>query len=280
MDQLESNRKKYKRNIILSFLGCYLFILVGFYTFNIAQHTILFILVAFGAFIPAVYYSYKFKKEYKQIFSEYISKTYPDIEYNPFLKISKEILKTSDIVPLGNRQYSEDAFTYFQNDIKVISYDLKTEKHNKKSTYTLFKGQYIIIEFPRIFDGSHHIEGLNRIQIFDSNYEKIYMEDVEFCNLFKSYTNLPSEFFYIFTPQMIELIKQIRKTYNSDISICVFENQIHLAIDSRIDGFEIKLFDKISEEDFLKGLEIITTIQTIVETLSIDREKYTNTYLT
>ncbi len=78
------------------------------------------------------------------------------------------------------------------------------------------------------------------------------MESIHFNSELKVYAKNDHEAFYILTPHFMEQLLVLDKKYRDKISFSFIYNKLYIAIDNRVDNFDIKSFTLI-DQSFLNS---------------------------
>jgi hypothetical protein len=107
------------------------------------------------------------------------------------------------------------------------------------------------------------------------NYNKVKMEDEEFNKMFKVYTSMEHDAFYLLTPHFIDKIKTLYKQLNAKIMLGFLDNRLHVAIDNGEDSFEYNVLKPINEQEIndsiIKDIKLITDF---VNELNLDNDLF------
>ncbi len=230
----------------------------------------------------------KFNKEYKNIYVlNFLKQNFENIIYKPEEGISKKEIKKYNTLNLGDKFTSNDYICgtyknvkFEQSDIHIQEkYEEEDKDGNKIITWeTIFEGRYMIFDFNKNFKSNVQVisndfikRSLPRIK----NNKKVKLEDIEFNKMFKIYSEIEHDAFYILTPHFMEKIKKLYKELDAPIKLTFMENKLHVAVNNGEDSFEYNVLNPINEEeieqDIIKDIKLITDF---VNELNLDNNLF------
>ena len=230
----------------------------------------------------------KFNKEYKNIYVlNFLKQNFENIIYKPEEGISKKEIKKYNTLNLGDKFTSNDYICgtyknvkFEQSDIHIQEkYEEEDKDGNKIITWeTIFEGRYMIFDFNKNFKSNVQVtsndfikRSLPRIK----NNKKVKLEDIEFNKMFKIYSEIEHDAFYILTPHFMEKIKKLYKELDASIKLTFMENKLHVAVNNGEDSFEYNVLNPINEEeieqDIIKDIKLITDF---VNELNLDNNLF------
>ncbi len=229
-----------------------------------------------------------FNKEYKNIYVlNFLKQNFENIIYKPEEGISKKEIKKYNTLNLGDKFTSNDYICgtyknvkFEQSDIHIQEkYEEEDKDGNKIITWeTIFEGRYMIFDFNKNFKSNVQVisndfikRSLPRIK----NNKKVKLEDIEFNKMFKIYSEIEHDAFYILTPHFMEKIKKLYKELDDPIKLTFMENKLHVAVNNGEDSFEYNVLNPINEEeieqDIIKDIKLITDF---VNELNLDNNLF------
>jgi hypothetical protein len=107
-----------------------------------------------------------------------------------------------------------------------------------------------------------------------SGMRKIKMESIQFNSEFKIYTNDDHDAFYLLTPHLMEKLLKLDSKYCDKIGFSFLNSKLYIAIDSRIDTFDVSILGDISNRDIDKAITEIENMIEFVEYLQLDSELF------
>lgn len=230
----------------------------------------------------------KFNSEFKNIFVlSALKDTFDDLVYNPDKGFDEEKIKSIGMIDTCDRYSSNDYVSGVYKGIKIEQSDVHIEEEEEKEDKdghktitweTVFKGRWMIYDFNKNFKANMLIVGSNfytRIIQRGKNLSKVKMEDVEFNNMFKVFTDIEHDAFYILTPHFMEKIKRLYKELNATAMFCFVDNKLHVAVNNYTDSFEYNALKEINEEEIKKNIiKDIKLITDFVNELNLDNDLF------
>lgn len=230
----------------------------------------------------------KFNKEYKNIYVlNFLKQNFENIIYKPEEGISKKEIKKYNTLNLGDKFTSNDYICgtyknvkFEQSDIHIQEkYEEEDKDGNKIITWeTIFEGRYMIFDFNKNFKSNVQVisdDFIKRSLPHIKNNKKVKLEDIEFNKMFKIYSEIEHDAFYILTPHFMEKIKKLYKELDAPIKLTFMENKLHVAVNNGEDSFEYNVLNPINEEeieqDIIKDIKLITDF---VNELNLDNNLF------
>lgn len=143
----------------------------------------------------------------------------------------------------GNRFSSEDyikgsyqGVPFEQSDV-VVKHVVRSGKQTH--TYTYFKGRMFSFDLEKTLEGSVVIFSKNFMYPGNCNkmrHEKVDMESQKFNKTFKTKSIYPHDAFYVLTPQMMECIERLERTYGN-VAMRFVGRKLYVAINMSGDAF-------------------------------------------
>lgn len=257
-EDVETARKTYWKKLKTTlFISVSLLILafilaVIFHVFD----KIVFYIVIFVAIIVNVVVNtknrYIYHKTYKTYFVEQnLHRVFTDVIYDHTKGLNPSLLHATGMIDTGDAYSSNDLTIAKYKNIDFMQADatIKTESTDSDghTTYTtIFKGRFMIFEFPKKFDFKLEIIGKRfhayRVPGKDKatgrKMVKIQTESTEFNQKFKIYGQDGFEAFYILDPAMIVRIQAISDYYKDKVFLGFYDNKMLVGLDDRKDSFE------------------------------------------
>lgn len=229
-----------------------------------------------------------FNKEYKNIYVlNFLKQNFENIIYKPEEGISKKEIKKYNALNLGDKFTSNDYIfgtyknvKFEQSDIHIQEkYEEEDKDGNKIITWeTIFEGRYMIFDFNKNFKSNVQVisnDFIKRSLPHIKNNKKVKLEDIEFNKMFKIYSEIEHDAFYILTPHFMEKIKKLYKELDAPIKLTFMENKLHVAVNNGDDSFEYNVLNPINEEeieqDIIKDIKLITNF---VNELNLDNNLF------
>lgn len=222
-----------------------------------------------------------FRRAYKGYFvSRQLEKFFTDIKYDHEKGLEREILRNTGMVHTGDRYSSNDLVCakyknvdFMQADVTVQ--DEHTDSDGDTSYVTVFKGRYMIFEFPKKFNFKMMVVPKWSSHEYSRNLKHIEVESTEFNKDFQVYAEDGFEAFYLLDPAFIASMEDLSTAYNKRVSLYFIDNKLIIGINNGNDSFEppkpnIPINEKAEIEKTSKDISIITEF---VDKLRLDREK-------
>ncbi|MCQ2197067.1 MAG: DUF3137 domain-containing protein [Bacteroidaceae bacterium] len=202
----------------------------------------------------------------------------PGAVYSPKGLISKKEINDSKIFDIGRKKdyKTEDSVCGKVGQTNFIFSEVEvthTVERNEDSTETVtdFQGFAFKADFHKNFNGHTLVSNRrndlsNKVGFFSRSLKKCVMEDVNFEQTFKTYTNDDQEARYILTPSLQLRILDLQETLKGRVSLAFYHNEMLLMVDDRVDHFEVKYnFDNV-----LYDINALTKLIDIVEIMNLN----------
>ena len=232
----------------------------------------------------------RYQKLYKSYFVERnLQRFFTDIHYDHETGMPKEVLKATDMIRTGDVYRSNDFTSGKYKDVAFSQADVEIQEEHTDSdgdtTYvTIFKGRWIIFEFPKKF--SFRLEVVQKWftaskkprenSTTHRKIEKISTESTTFNKKFKVYAEDGFEAYYILDPAFIDHIEKLSDAHKGKLMLCFVDNKLHVALYDGKDAFEppnpLKPIDEKAESE--KVYHDIKTITDFVDFLKLDRKLF------
>lgn len=228
-----------------------------------------------------------YRRAYKAYFVEQnLRNTFTDLRYSHEAGLSEDILESTGMVNTGDRYSSNDLTIAKYKDVQFTQADVHIQTEHTDSdgdtTYiTIFKGRFMIFEFPKQFNfklelighfGAAMVPGKN--QTTGRKMQKISTESTEFNKLFKIYAEDGFEAYYILDPAFMVKIENIANRYNDKVLFGFINNCLLIGLSDGKDSFEPPKASKpINEQAEMEKIRSdIKVITDFVDELSLDRK--------
>lgn len=211
-------------------------------------------------FMPALFLIMRNNKKYRTAVKEELFKglELPGFTITSFdaqTGFDKDELKALDVIPLGNRYYSNDLVRGSYNGLNFTRSDVLSQQHtsNGKSstTTTLFKGQVYKIDMPK---RSEYIRVkpkrfLGNFTFWGTphNAKTVTFEDSLFNDTFDVAASDAQNAYYIFTPIFMSKVRNFFQKYGKS-SFVLMDREIYVATESNQDSLEISLYTPINKK--------------------------------
>ena len=284
LEQLDAKRIKAVRYLSLAAV----FFVFGFLSFFVTFFRFypFLIIIMIGAvifFIIGTSHRNQYQSEVKEkILKAYFASRFEDIQYEPDHGFSRDYIRSTELVSMGNRFYSNDllkgkakGISFKRSDV-LIQEHTQHEKHS--TTITLYQGEWMVFTFPKPFNGILQIRD-NEGRVFKNRKPFFWFSDLpktdvlkfenpEFNQRYTIYASDPQEAYYLITPHLMDKITKLDDRLDCPILLGFINQEFHVALDSRRDAFKIGL--KPISQQFLAQIEQdCQIIEEIVEGLNL-----------
>lgn len=227
----------------------------------------------------------KYQDSVKKVINSLVfERMFENVIFTPKKGIPQNEMKSSALIPLGNRYSSNDHLKGKKDGVDfersdVWTYTESTDSNGNTTRSTDFKGQ--------VYKFNFHKDTLNYVQIKDKrflsgvfkghmlpNVHKITMESSRFNDQFDVYTDNEEEAFYVFTPHFMEKTMKLRNKFNSKLSIVVTKGIIYIAVNTGRDSFEIKNNQEVSDQFIREVIEEANIINKLITELNLDSDLF------
>lgn len=230
-----------------------------------------------------------YRKAYKAYFVERVlAETFTNLKYNHAAGLPQEILISTGMVNTGDVYSSNDLTVARYKNVEFMQADVHIQERHEDSEghtsyVTLFKGRFMIFDFPKKFDFSMELVG-SRIRVAKvprsskpgRKFKPMKTESVEFNRHFKIYAEDGFEMFYILDPAFMEKIQKVSETYEGKVMFGFIGNRLLVGINNGKDSFEPPRFSKPIDEkaELEKNRADIKVITDFVDQLKLDRKLF------
>lgn len=232
-----------------------------------------------------------YRKAYKGYFIEQnLQKIFTDLSYRHDAGINKSLIASTGMINTGDIFSSNDLVTAKYKDVSLIQADahIQTESTDSdgNTTYvTIFKGRFMIFEFPKKFNFRLELIGRKfhpyRVPGKDTTtgrkLSKLSTESTEFNHSFKIFGDDGFETYYILDPALMVKINDIAEHYNHKILLGFINNKMMVALNDGTDSFEPPRPSRPINEatELAKVYADIKVITDFVDKLSLDHKLFT-----
>jgi|GEM_PF-3246816 len=212
-----------------------------------------------------------------------IEEVMPGVHYDDEAGLTQEQVSEMKIFYGIDRFHSEDFFSGDIAGVSFISSDVQLERKLEIMTESGVVEDYTKFFFGRMFcfQNNKNMNDLTIILSVDRplppelyTLEKVDMESVEFNQHFHVYSSNPHEAFFQLTPDILESILHLDQSIGGALYFSFYQNSLNIAINNRINTFEIPLSGQISEEhihDFIQDLKLI---QDLIGTMKLNHKLF------
>ena len=230
----------------------------------------LFILLPVAIFLGAFWFylavgskeRVNYQRAYKAYFVEKeLEATFSELKYNHTSGLNPRVLAATGMVNLGDRFNSNDFATGRYKDVGFTQADVHieteyTDSEGHASYTTIFKGRWMIFEFPKKFNFRLEVieKGFRAYQVPKGDaktgrkFEKVQVESPEFNKMFKVWAEDGFETFYLLDPSLIDNITKLGEAYKGQMLLCFVDNRLYVGLNDKKDAFEPpNVFKKLDE---------------------------------
>ena len=190
--------------------------------------------------------SSEFKKVYVQI---ELDKVFPGSKFSCHYGFTEDEVIHSNLLKNQDRYNSEDMIEGSFDGVKFRSSDVHQEdvRRSGKTTtvVTVFRGRVYEFDFNKMFKYNLLLLQRGQFRPF-GGFTKVNMESIAFNSELKVYAKDDHEAFYILTPHFMEKLMELDRKYNDKITFSFLDNKLYIAVDNRIDNFDIKAFQEVN----------------------------------
>lgn len=284
MEELNNRKRKLTNLIVVGVVLIIFGIIMMFIILNPESEGGIYISLILGC-LPGgglIYYALKkikvISNEFKNEFvRKEIESRIPNAVFSVNEGISKDVVGQSNLITLHEIYQTEDLITGKINDVQFRSADVTVKDVRKSGKHTTivttFKGRFYEFDFPKQFKSNVFLLQPGQFRPF-SGMRKIKMESIQFNSEFKIYTNDDHDAFYLLTPHLMEKLLKLDSKYYDKIGFSFLNSKLYIAIDSRIDTFDVSIFGDISNGDIDKAIIEIENMIEFVEYLQLDSELF------
>jgi hypothetical protein len=281
LDDLEKQKRKSERitvlGICLSAFGFIFFLPAGMMEFPLP---FLMMAMFMGGAILAGRAATQFKQKARgfkaEILRNELISTCPDAEYDSEQGFVPDEVYGSRILRRADRFSSGDTIKGTLDGIGFRSADvhLQDVRSTGKSTtvVTTFLGRMYRLDFPHDFGTDMVIlqPGFGKKWGFGSEgFQVIETEGIEFNEELLVLAKDPLKALELLTPPFMEKLRRLDDKYRDKIAFSWMGNHLYIAIDTRTDPFEIKLFRSIPDSFLPELRKEMETIRDVAETMDL-----------
>ena len=229
-----------------------------------------------------------YHKAYKEYFIERnLRAVFSNLEYSHELGLPSSFLYNTGMINTGDRYFSNDYVRARFKNVAFCQADVRIEVEDTDSDgdthyYTIFKGRFMVFEFPKEFNFKLALVGKKfaafkksgRDKKTGRKLEKFATESPTFNKLIKAYAEDGFEAFYLLDPKAIATIEDITTRYDGRVALFFCNNQLIIGLNNGKDSFEpprpFRPIDEAKED--AKVASEIKIITDFVDSLSLNRK--------
>lgn len=232
-----------------------------------------------------------YKNMYKSYFVEQsLRKCFTDVQYNHEAGMPAEEISSTGMMRLGSDYSSNDLFTGKYHDVNIKQADVHmqdeyTDSDGHTHYVTIFKGRWMIFEFPKPFTFRLQViqkwfggaaKKAKKDKETGRKLKRISTESITFDKKFKIFAEDDFEAYYLLDPAFIDHIEQLSAQNKGKLMLCFIDNKLHVAFYDNKDAFEapnpLKQIDEAKE--FTKISQEIKVITDYVDFLKLDHKLF------
>ena len=263
--------------LLLKFFDSKVFIALGVLTVG----------VGIGIFSSKHAIAKKYAREFKQPVVEALLKKWYDVysyEEHGGLPLA-EIYNSGLLTRHADRWHMEDCIEGMYHNVQFRTCDVHLEEEHtytdsKGNTHTewitFFRGRWYQFFLNRSFENTViRIKEKKRIkEMVTRGLEKVEVESIDFTDKFMAYANDEHQFFYIFTPVVVEKMMELEKMHKGQFMFSLDGNIVNFGINDNRDYLELSLKTPITEESMKTYESQINIMAAIIKEFRFDTYKY------
>lgn len=230
-----------------------------------------------------------YKRAYKAYFVwRNLQRNFSDLHYNHEMGMARELIASTGMMRMGNIYSSNDLVLGQYKKVHLAQADVhiqyeSTDSEGHTTYHTIFKGRWMIFEFPKKFNFRMMVATRNFAgAVVPLSYKtgkkmrKISVESPNFNKKFVVYGEDGLETFYLLDPAMIAKIENLAETYGKSFILCFMNNQLHVGLNDGRDSFEPpsslrKIDPEVEDAKIQRDIKVITDL---VDGLSLDKKLF------
>ena len=234
----------------------------------------------------------KAKRNYRSQYKAYfvrpaMEKTFSNLHYDHEASMSRALIDEAGALDTRDRFTSNDYATGEYKEVYFAQADIKIEEEYEdddgESYRTVFKGRYMIFEFPKQFNFrlkivQKHFGGPQKITFGKSErkFNRISTESNTFDEKFRVYAQDGFEAYYILSPDLMERIESLSGRMTGKLLLYFVDKKLHIAIKDNADSLEPpKPFQPINEaQELSRVTQEIRVITDFIEYLKLDSKLF------
>lgn len=270
-----------------NFFGYGFIAIIGSVVFTILfSFVILALIVAFTTSKDATNY----RRAYKAYFvAGSMARVFTNLNYHHEAALDRNVLRATGMVNTGDRYSSNDLTIAKYKDVSFAQADAHiqteyTDSDGNTHYTTIFKGRFMIFEFPKKFNFRLEVIGKSfhaslipgKDKTTGRKMSRIKTESPDFNKTFRTYAEDGFEAFYLLDPAFIDKIQNIGETYRYSILLGFIENRLLIGLSDGKDSFEPPAPSKPLDEaaELAKISADIKVITDFVDLLKLDRKLF------
>lgn len=280
MQELNKLRKQTLLGYGIAF-GCFIIAFLTFFSYP-EFSIVFFILGVIAIVIVSMTIGNQFTIAYKEMICKGVLEKMFDIQaFNPKQGFSKDFVRSTYLIPIGNRYSSDDYVAGSYKGVDFERSDVHMQNHTKtgktSTTVTYFKGSWTVFSFPKkvstyiMIREKEFLSGGRPGGLFSNAPQttKATFEDIEFNKKFEVYAQDEHDAFYVCTPQFIERIKALEAKFEGRLTIGIIDQKVHVLFYNDHNAMEPSLMSQITEDEFIKVENEMNQIIEVMDALNL-----------
>ena len=230
--------------------------------------------------------SSKYSRTFKEpLVNTLVKNWYDDVKYTEHGGIPlAEIMNSGLITRRPDRWHMEDLIEGSFHNVKFRTCDVHLEEEHtytdsKGNTHTewitFFRGRWYQFFLNRDFNTTIRIKEKKRIkEMITKGLEKVEVESIDFTDKFMAYAQDEHQFFYIFTPVVVEKMMELERMHKGQFMFSLQGNIVNFGIYDNRDYLELRLKTPINEETIKAYETQVSIMAAIIAEFRFDTEKY------
>lgn len=221
-----------------------------------------------------------YKHAYKGYFiARQLASVFTDLEYSHDRGLDRNFLSETGLIYTGDRYSSNDLVRgrykqvgFAQADVKIERKEERKDQNGRVETYylTVFKGRYLIFEFPKKFDFKMVVSFHGYSQAYVNpktgrGLKRVEMESPEFNKRFLVYAEDGFEAFYILNPALLDNLEKLGQKYHNQLALYFSDHKLYIGLNDGGDAFEppnpaVPLNEAAENAKILGEMQLITEL--------------------
>lgn len=182
-----------------------------------------------------------------------VHEEYPHLAFDPYRGFPKETVYDSKVLRKEDRYSSEDYLAgeiqgYFFESADVHLQDVRST--GKTTTVvTVFQGRFFIFDAKKFFSKEIYVFPRQFLSRWLPHLEKVELESIEFNQTYNVYTEDKHSAYLLLKPVFLEKLIEFRNIAHR-VMFGFKKDKIYIAVDTRKDTFDLKMFKPIDEAFF------------------------------
>ena len=201
------------------------------------------------------------------------------LDYNSRSEIDTSIVSKSNLIPFFGGGFIDDVFVGNHRNVnyEIIEVGFRNKlKHYKSQTArNAFNGVIIKLDMNKNFTSNTTIYSDTNSIFIPAKLQQTFLEDIEFNQKFKVYTNDEVEARYLITPVFMEQLKDMQTVFRAKNIYCAFYNNyflLALALDKDLFSLDASSGALINSKQYFLFYEEIVSILKLIDHFKLDQK--------